>query len=42
MLWHNMRVYERGKRAGKSPYRWAGVDPGTDDWLELLGYPASA
>ena len=42
VLWHNMRVYERGKRAGKSPYRWAGIDPGTDDWLELLGYPANA
>ena len=40
VLWHNTRVYERGKRAGKSPYQWAGIDPGTDDWLELLGYPA--
>jgi hypothetical protein len=42
VLWHNMRVYERGKRAGKSPYQWAGIDPGTDDWLELIGYPAGA
>ena len=42
ILWHNMRVYERGKRAGKSPYQWAGINPGTDDWLELLGYPADA
>ena len=41
-LWHNMRVYKRGKREGKSPYQWAGIDPGTDDWLELLGYPADA
>ena len=41
VLWHNMRVYERGKRAGKSPYQWAGIDPGTDDWLALLGYPAT-
>jgi hypothetical protein len=41
MLWHNMRVYKRGKRAGKSPYQWAGIDPGTNDWLELLGYPAN-
>jgi hypothetical protein len=41
-LWHNMRVYKRGKRQGKSPYQWAGIDPGTDDWLELLGYPADA
>jgi len=42
VLWHNTRVYERGKRAGKSPYQWAGIDPGADDWLELLGYPADA
>lgn len=41
ILWHNMRVYERGKRAGKSPYQWAGIDPGTDDWLTLLGFPAA-
>jgi hypothetical protein len=40
VLWHNMRVYERGKRQGKSPYQWAGIDVGTDDWLTLLGYPA--
>lgn len=37
-LWHNMRVYERGKRQGKSPYQWAGIDPGCHDWLHLLGY----
>jgi len=41
VLWHNMRVYERGKRAGKSPYQWAGIDPGTADWLTLLGFPAT-
>ncbi len=40
VLWHNMRVYQRGKRAGKSPFQWAGIDPGCDDWLDLLGYPA--
>ena len=40
VLWHNMRVFERGKRQGKSPYQLAGIDPGTDDWLTLLGYPA--
>jgi hypothetical protein len=39
-LWHNMRVYERGKRAGYSPYQLAGITLETDDWLELLGYPA--
>lgn len=40
VLWHNMHVFERGKRQGKSPYQLAGIDPGTDDWLTLLGYPA--
>lgn len=40
-LWHNCRVYERGKRKGASPFQLAGIDPGSDDWLDLLGYPAS-
>jgi hypothetical protein len=39
VIWHNMRVFERGKRQEKSPYQLAGIDPGTDDWLTLLGYP---
>jgi hypothetical protein len=41
VLWHNMRVFARGKRQGKSPYQWAGIDVGADDWLTLLGYPAA-
>jgi hypothetical protein len=40
VLWHNMRVYARGKRSGKSPYQLAGIQTPSDDWLELLGYPA--
>jgi hypothetical protein len=40
-LWHNCRVYERGKRKGASPFQLAGIDPGSDDWLDLLGYLAS-
>jgi hypothetical protein len=40
ILWHNMRVYQRGKRKGKSPFQWAGIDPGCEDWLALLGFPA--
>ncbi len=40
VLWHNTRVFERGKRQGKSPYQLAGIEPGTHDWLTLLGYPA--
>lgn len=39
VLWHNMRVFERGKRQGQSPYQLAGIDPGAKDWLTLLGYP---
>ncbi|MDH3676143.1 MAG: hypothetical protein OES12_11660, partial [Anaerolineae bacterium] len=39
-MWHNMRRFERGKRQGQSPWQIAGIDPGTDDWLALLGYPA--
>lgn len=38
-LWHNMRRFERGKRQGQSPWQIAGIDPGSDDWLALLGYP---
>lgn len=47
VLWHNMRVFERGKRAGKSPFQWAGVTvfapdgQPTDDWLVALGYAAT-
>jgi hypothetical protein len=39
-LWHNMRRFERGKRQGQSPWQIAGIDPGSDEWLALLGYPA--
>ena len=39
VLWHNMRVFQRGKRCGRSPYQIAGIDPGTTDWLTLLGFP---
>ena len=41
ILWHNMRVYQRGKRKGKSPFQLAGIDPGCDDWRALLGFPAN-
>ena len=37
-LWHNSRLFERGKRQGQSPFRIAGVDTPSDDWLDLLGY----
>ncbi len=41
VLWHNMRIFQRGKRAGKSPFQWAGITTSSDDWLALLGYPAN-
>jgi hypothetical protein len=41
VLWHNMRVFQRGKRAGKSPFQWAGIQTASADWLDLLGYPAA-
>ena len=40
VLWHNMRVFQRGKRAGQSPFQRAGITTSSDDWLALLGYPA--
>ena len=38
-LWHNTRIFQRGKRAGSSPYQLAGIDVGSDDWLTLVGFP---
>lgn len=40
-LWHNMRIYQRGKRQGQSPYQIAGIDTDHQDWLALLGFPAA-
>jgi hypothetical protein len=40
-LWHNMRVYPRGKRQGQSPYQRAGIQMHTDDWLGLPGFAAA-
>lgn len=39
VLWHNMRVFKEGKRAGYSPFDILGVDLGEKDWRTLLGYP---
>jgi len=38
-LWHNMRVFKEGKRAGYSPFDILGIDLGEKDWRTLLGYP---
>jgi len=43
-----MRIFERGKRAGESPFQLAGVKVHTPDgqettsWLAALGHPAAA
>lgn len=39
VLWHNLRVFKEGKRAGHSPFDLLGVDLGEKDWRTLLGYP---
>jgi hypothetical protein len=38
-LWFNLHKFERGPRAGKSPYQLAGIDLGSEDWITVLGYP---
>jgi len=38
VLWHNTRIFERGKRQGKSPFQIAGVETDSDDWIDLIGY----
>jgi len=38
VLWHNTRIFERGKRQGQSPFQIAGVKTDSDDWIDLLGY----
>ena len=38
VLWHNTRIFERGKRQGKSPFQIAGVQTDSHDWIDLLGY----
>ena len=38
VLWHNTRIFERGKRHGRSPFQIAGVHTDSDDWIDLLGY----
>lgn len=38
VLWHNTRIFERGKRQGQSPFQIAGVHTDSDDWIELIGF----
>ena len=35
-LRHNFRVFQRGKRAGKSPLQLEGIETGEVDWTDLI------
>ena len=41
-VWHNHRVAPRGPHKGLSPLQRSGLPQPTVDWLEVLGYAASA
>jgi hypothetical protein len=38
-VWHNHRVFRRGKHKGKSPLHLSGMVDAPTDWLVALGYP---
>lgn len=38
VLWHNTRIFERGKRHGRSPFQIAGIETDSHDWLDILGF----
>lgn len=38
-VWHNHRVFTRGKNKGKSPLHLSGMLDAPSDWLVALGYP---
>lgn len=38
VLWHNTRIFERGKRQGKSPFQIAGVHTDAHDWIDLIDF----
>lgn len=37
VLYRNAHVFERGKRAGRSPFQLAGIETPEGDWLDWLG-----
>jgi hypothetical protein len=41
-VWHNHRVFERGKQKGKNPLQLSGMVDAPRDWLVALGYPPAA
>ena len=40
-VWHNHRVFRRGKHRGKNPLQLSGMVDAPTDWLVALGYPAA-
>jgi hypothetical protein len=38
-VWHNHRVFTRGKHKGSSPLHMSGMTDAPTDWLVALGYP---
>lgn len=42
VVWHNHRVFARGRRAGQNPLRVSGLTDAPTDWLAVLGYPPAA
>ena len=38
-VWHNHRVFRRGKHKGKSPWQLSGLVDAPPDWRVALGYP---
>lgn len=38
VLWHNTRIFDRGKRQGQSPFQIAGIETDSDNWIDILGY----
>lgn len=39
VVWHNHRVFPRGRHAGFSPLQLSGLPDAPTDWLVALGYP---
>lgn len=37
-VWHNHRVFQRGKYKGKSPLHLRGIVDAPTDWLVAVGY----
>ena len=38
-VWHNHRVFARGKHKGQNPLQLSGMADAARDWLVALGYP---